>query len=459
MRTDQTLIILGASGDLTWRFLLPGLGRLLADEPDRRLQLIGSSRHDKDDWSDVVAERFEGHVSEAVDHTKQTTRWVTADVTKPEDLKRLFGGCDCAPVIYFAVGPDVALGACQALREVDIPAGTRLVLEKPFGHDADSADALNDLVISLVGQENVFRVDHFLATASVMGMTELRFGNPVLDSLWNRDHVDRVTVLWDEALGLAGRAGFYDKTGAVRDVIQSHLLQVLAATIMPQPEEGQHATDAMRVALDSLRPWQGPEPSARRARWTAGTIGGRPVGDYADDEGVDPKRGTETLGQLIWTSDLPAWQGVPLVVRTGKGLGANKRYVELVFAGDDAQQTNVLRLDIMLGSMELALQTSDPDLGVPVGLSLMGTPLPDHDPSNTSTKLYEGAEAAIYARVLHAALDNDQTLSVTTEAAVQSWRLVATALDAFAADDVPLEEYPAGSQGPQEWDDLPLTSR
>ncbi len=333
------------------------------------------------------------------------------------------------------------------------------MLEKPFGHAADSADALNDLVIGLVGQDAVFRVDHFLATAAVLGMTDLRFGNPVLATLWNREHVDRVLVLWDEALGLAGRAGFYDKAGAVRDVIQSHLLQVLAATIMPRPESGQHVTDARRIALESLRPWPGPEPMARRARWTAGEIGGQAVGDYADDEGVDPARGTETLAQLIWTSDLPDWQGVPLVVRTGKGLGENKRYLELVFNGGAGQQPNMFRLDIMLGSMELHVRAGDPDGQAPVAVTLAGSPLSGHDPANTSTRLYEAAEAEVYARVLHAALDNDQTFSVTTEAAVQSWELVAPALDAFASGEVALEEYPAGTQGPEDWQELPVVRR
>ena len=462
----QTLFILGASGDLTERYLLPSLGRLLQAQPDRRTKLIGSSRKDNPEWPELVADGFAGYSGPAVEFALSGTEWVTADATSADDWGQLLAQVEGQPVVYFALGAGVTKAACDALRDVDLPADTRLVLEKPFGEDADSAAELNELVTGLVGADQVFRVDHFLATPAVQSMRALRFANRTIDAVWNSEHVAELSVVWDEALDLAGRADFYDGTGALRDMIQSHLLHVLATAIMPPEADGGSAP--LEVALASLSLAEG-DGAARRARWTAGEIDGEPVAAYADHEGVDPDRRTETLAQLVLTSDLPQWQGVPLRLRSGKGLGEDRRLLEVAFRNAEPGAHGLreqpgsdrLRIDILTGAVEWALTSANPnDVAEAEPFPLRGslyTPVvpgqPDHQASLDD--VIEAADAEVYARVLQAVLDGDQSLSVTAANAVQCWRLVAPALAAFAADEVPLEEYPAGSQGADGWHEFP----
>lgn len=462
----QTLLILGASGDLTERYLLPSLGRLLHAQPERRIKLIGSSRHDNPGWAHLVAEAFADYSGPAVEAAASSTGWVSADATSPDDWKPLLEQVEGQPVIYFALGAGVTRAACAALRDVGLPPDTRLVLEKPFGEDADSAAELNELVTGLVGEDQVFRVDHFLATPAVQSMRALRFANRSLEAIWSNRHVAELSVVWDEALGLAGRADFYDNTGALRDMIQSHLLHVLAAAIMPA-DPGPDA-DPVESALTSLRLAHGPG-AARRARWTAGQINGEPVKAYADHDGVDPERSTETLAQIVLTSDLPDWQGVPLRLRSGKGLAADRRLLELRFRPARSSAHGLrepvdaewLRIDILTGAVEWSLTSANPnDRGEVEPLLLRGgfyTPaLPgESGQPATADDLVAAADAAVYARVLQAAMDGDESLSVTAADAVQCWRLVAPALAGFATGEVPLEEYPAGGWGPAGWDELP----
>lgn len=466
MDQRQTLLILGASGDLTERYLLPSLGRLLQAQPERRTRVVGSSRKDNPEWSQLVADGFADYSGPAVESALSDTEWVTADATSADDWRRLLAQVEGRPVIYFALGAGVTRAACEALREVELPTGTRLVLEKPFGEDAESAAELNELVTGLVGPDGVFRVDHFLAASAVRSMRALRFANRTIEAVWDGRHVAELSVVWDEALDLAGRADFYDDTGALRDMIQSHLLHVLAAAIMPPEVAGDG--DPLEAALASLRVAEG-DGAVRRARWTAGEIDGEPVEAYADQEGVEPGRRTETLAQVVLTSDLPQWQGVPLRLRSGKGLGEDRRLLEVSFADAESgahglrrpPDADRLRIDILTGAVELALTSANPnDVGEAEPFLLRGSFYPPAVPGQPEHQaslddVIAAADAEVYARVLQAALDGDESLSVTAANAVQCWRLVAPALAAFAADEVPLEEYPAGSQGPDGWDEFP----
>lgn len=460
MQPDQTLLILGASGDLTERFLLAALGRLLEAEPERRITLIGSSRRDNPEWQGLVAETLGQASGPAIEHTVQTTRWVAADATKPGDWQALLDGISGALSIYFAVGQQIAQRTVEALAEVELPPGTRLIMEKPFGQGAESAAALNEQLTELVGAENVFRVDHFLAMPVVTSMSALRFTNPLLGGAWHCEQIEQVNIVWDEALGLAGRAGFYDDAGALRDMLQSHLLLVLAHVIMGRPVDEEDEPDALTEAVQSLRVLDDEPGAVRRARWTAGTIAGQEAVGYAEEEGVDPAKQTETLVQLLLTSDRDDWRGVPLLLRSGKGQGANRRHVEVVFrvphdAPDGLPQAapNRLVFQILTGDTELHLNSADPnEPSTPAPLQLSGCYYrPAGVESDDPAEVIEAAEAAVYARVLQAALDGDESLSVPADAAVACWELVDPVLADFAADRIALEEYPAGSMGPDGW--------
>ncbi len=217
-RGEQTLLILGASGDLAARLLVPGLGSLMADGAVDGVSLVGSAGHDWDDerWRSRVAESFAaaGATGERIDAVADSTPYVKADVTAASEWRRVLDACRGSVVIYFALPPAVTERACQALTGIELPAGTRLVFEKPFGTDAASAGALNQLVTRIVPEERVFRVDHFLGASTVMNIAGLRFANRIFEPLMSAEHIESVDIVFDETLGLEGRAGYYEGTGA-----------------------------------------------------------------------------------------------------------------------------------------------------------------------------------------------------------------------------------------------------
>jgi glucose-6-phosphate 1-dehydrogenase len=235
----QTLLILGASGDLTARLLLPGLGGLLAGDGVKDLLLVGSGRHGWDDtrWRRRVADSFAAVDARGpqVDAVLNGARYLAADVTVERDLRRLLDARQGRLVIFFALPPSVTAEACRVLCGIGLPEGTRLVMEKPFGTDAASAAALNGLLARLVPEDQVYRVDHYLGMGTVLNIVGLRFANRMLESVLNADHVQSVDIVFDETLALEGRAGYYDGAGALVDMVQSHSLQVLALLAMEAP--------------------------------------------------------------------------------------------------------------------------------------------------------------------------------------------------------------------------------
>ena len=201
--------------------------------------LIGSGADDWDDarWREQVAASFAaaGVADAAADAVVAGARYRPADATSEDDLRALLAICEEPTVIYFALPPAVAAKACAALTRIGVPDGTRLVLEKPFGTDLAGARALNGLVTSIVPEDHVHRVDHFLGMSTVLNIVGLRFANRIFEPVLNSEHVAAVEVVFDEALGLEGRAGYYDGAGALIDMIQSHLLQVLSVMVMEAP--------------------------------------------------------------------------------------------------------------------------------------------------------------------------------------------------------------------------------
>src|SRR4051794_4878406 len=207
--SDQTLLILGASGDLTARLLLPGLAGLLASGIGEGLALIGSGMEDWDDdrWRKEVADVFEqaGASGKSPDAVAKGTRYIQADVTAEADLRKLLDACQGQVLIYFALPPSITAKACRALCAIGLPEGSRLVMEKPFGTGVESAEALNELVTRIVPEDHVHRVDHFLGMSTVLNVIGVRFANRIIEPVLTRDHVASVDIVFDETLGLEGR--------------------------------------------------------------------------------------------------------------------------------------------------------------------------------------------------------------------------------------------------------------
>ena len=448
----ETLLILGASGDLTARLLLPGLGGLLALGRVGPLSLLGSGRDvwDDDRWRAQVAEAFTaaGASGPDADAVAQETRYLGADVTSEDDLRRLLAACDGPPVIYFALPPAVTEKACRALVRAGVPDGTRLAMEKPFGTDAASAAALNDLLAQLVPEEQVHRVDHFAAMSTVLNILGIRFGNRIFEPLLDAQHVAGVEIVFDESLGLEGRAGYYDGAGAMVDMIQSHLLQVMSIVVMEPPPtlNAVDVRDAKARVLRATHVWNDdPVRFTRRARYIAGEIDGRRLPSYADEEGVDPARKTETFAQVVLAVDTWRWAGVPFTLRSGKALGSPRTEVAVTFKPAQrvpsglkgCSEPDRLRIGIALDAGRVGLE---------VNISGPGDPF-QIDPVTIESDFGPG-ELPPYGEVLSGVLEGEPVLSVRGDMAVDCWRVIEPVRQAWRADDVPLEEYPAGSPGP-----------
>lgn len=447
----QTLLILGASGDLTSRLLLPGLGGLLTRGRIGSLALIGSSRDDWDDqrWRQLVADAFAaGNASGArAEAVVEGARYLRADVTLEGDLRRLLDACHGRVVIYFALPPLVTVRACQALTRVALPEGTRLVMEKPFGTDAASAAALNDLLARLVPEDQVYRVDHYLGMSTVLNIVGLRFANRMFEPVLNAGHVQCVDVVFDETLALEGRAGYYDGAGALIDMIQSHSLQVLALLAMEAPStlESRDFRDCKAQVLRATRVWADPAKSSRRARYIAGEIAGRRLPSYVDEEGVDPARNTETFAEVVLAVDTWRWAGVPFRMRAGKALSALRKEAVITFKQPPWVPTGLIGYDrpdrLRIGF--------DPDrLDLDVNINGPGDPLVV-DPVTMEADFGPG-DLSAYGEVLKGVFEGDPTLSVRGDTAVECWRIVEPVLEAWRDDEVALQEYPAGSPGPDD---------
>jgi glucose-6-phosphate 1-dehydrogenase len=332
-----TLVVLGAAGDLTGRLLLPGLAGLV-NRRKVNVSLIGSDRADWDDdqWRDRVQQAFASQVEAAPELAQvvRTTRYARADVTDPKDLDRLLRSCSGPVTLYFALPPAVTQHACRALTELIAPPDTRLVMEKPFGSDAASADKLNQVLTRVVREDQIFRVDHYLGMSTVLNILGLRYTNRMLESVLDSAHVASVDILLDESLALEGRAGYYDTAGALVDMLQSHALHVLSFLAMEPPSTigPQDVRDGAAAVLRATRV-RGNDPvgSSRRARYTAGRVGDRILPSYVDEDGVDPGRRTETLAEVVVEVNNWRWAGVPFRLRAGKAIRELDKRVVITF--------------------------------------------------------------------------------------------------------------------------------
>jgi len=464
--TDQAsapvaLVIVGATGDLTRRLLLPGLARALAAHALPEVTLVGSAHsedHSLEEWRGVIEEAV-GETDLDADARKglvERAAWRTADASDPEDLGALLAlareaaGEEADVVLYLALDPDLAAQACAALEQVqDRPEGLRIVLEKPFGTDQRSARELNALLGRIVAEEDVFRVDHFLGESMVSGLLTLRTANRMLERVWSAADVERVDIVADESLALEGRAGFYDGTGALEDMLQSHLLQVLAMVALEPPRR--LTPDALQDAVvEVLRATRvrddDPVASSRRARYTAGTVEGEDVPDYAAEEGVDPENGTETLAEVELEVGTERWAGVPFRLRSGKALEPHRWEVVLTLRAPEGVPEG---LEPAAGRERIVVGLDPRELRVELAVDGADTPFVAERMALVADLAEEAVDA--YGEVLRGVLTGDPMLTVRGDAAEECWRILAPVIEAWDAGRVPLDEYAAGSGGPTGW--------
>jgi glucose-6-phosphate 1-dehydrogenase len=448
----RKLAILGATGDLTARYLLPALAALRAEgELGDDFQLIAVGR---DDWADETfrswaTARLDRHAKELPAEAKRTvvatSRYHQADVTDPSGMAAVVQGRQPLAA-YLALPPSVFPAAVSALHHAGTAPGSIVALEKPFGEDLGGAVELNRLLSGLYPEQAIFRVDHFLAMTTVQNILGTRLANRVLEPIWNSAHISRVDIIWDESLALEGRAGYYDGVGALKDMLQNHLLQLLCLVAM-EPPISLGDRDLRNRKVDVLRSIRrlSPEDAVRRtsrARYTRGQFGGQAVPAYTEEDGVDAGRRTETFAEMHLELDNWRWANTVFRLRTGKALRRDRKEVavhfrpvpHLPFEHQGHAGPNVLRFGLEPESVVLELTGSGPRTGTLVPLTL--------------TTHLEPAELPPYAQLLLDVLTGNSALSIRADEAEESWRVVTPVLDAWSKELVPLEEYPAGSDGP-----------
>lgn len=448
----KTLVVLGARGDMTGRLLLPALVRLAATgnlPDDTRIVAVDRDPGTDDDYRAHVEEKVDAHVDDR-DHEvaaallKRIT-YRQADVTSADALRSAVDGVPTPMAVYLALPNVLFRPTLEALAATGLPPHTKIVIEKPFGKDLADAKALNELIEQHFEEHDVFRIDHFLAKSTILDILGVRFANRVFAPVWTGEHISRVDITWFESLGLEGRANYYDRAGALRDMIQNHLLQILTLIAM-DPPHSMSERDLRDKKVDVLRAVKPPRPEemaklTRRARYTAGRAGGRDVPDYAATEGVDPAHQTETYAEVTFRVGDWRWGGTPFRLRTGKAVGQDKQEIAIHFRNvphapfADCRRPNVLRFTLSPNAVTLELN-----------LNSEGDPF-DLERAELAAQ-FPAQELPPYALLLKEIVEGDPTLSIRGDEAEELWRIVEPVLQAWERDEVPLEEYPAGSAGP-----------
>ena len=462
------LVIFGGTGDLSTRKLLPALFQLHRHKlADRLHRIIATGRAGMD--SDAFREeakanlhRFlpEGGWDEGVWTTfRERLFYCQVDADEPDHYRGLAALLDEgeAPVrlYYLATLPSLYGTICQHLRDAGVVnEQSRVVLEKPLGHDLASCRAINEQVAAVFGEEDTFRIDHYLGKETVQNLLAVRFGNPLLSPMWRNTFVDNVQITVAEDIGVEGRGSYYAKTGALRDMVQNHLLQVLSIVAMEPPASLQPADirDEKMKVLRALEPitTSNVKSTTVRGRYDAGAVGGQAVKGFLEEAGYQDADATETFVAIKATINNWRWAGVPFYLRTGKRL--SRRYSEIVieykkqpislFANDPNELTNKLVIHLQ-PEESISLHTLNKKPGLTKTLRLQ--PVELHLTDDTRSK---GDKYDAYERLLLDAINGDQTLFMRRDEVETAWRWIDSIIEAWDEAGVPIKPYNSGTMGP-----------
>jgi len=475
------IVIFGATGDLTHRKLVPALYNLAADgNLPPAVGVVGFARRDKDDetfrselegaarkysrqkinddlWSHFASSIFyhRSEFTNADGYTELAARLDRMDAERGTRGNRLF---------YLAVAPDQFPVILENLTKSGLNRAVegswaRVIVEKPFGTDLPSARALNELVEGAFPEEDTYRIDHYLGKETAQNIMVLRFANALFEQVWNARYVHHVQITASEPLGVEGRAGYYDHSGALRDMVQNHLLQLLCLTAMEPPTDlsADSIRDEKVKVLRALRPLAGADVAKNvvRAQYGAGAINGKRVAAYRDEAGVDPESVTETYVALQIHVDNWRWAGVPFFVRVGKRLPKGGTEIAVHFKSAPQILFNATGRDVDDNVLVIRIQ---PDEGISLrmsakmpGSSLRIEPVKMDFHYGTS---FGKATPEAYERLLLDAMSGDPTLFARRDEVEQAWKFVDAIRAAWDEDKEDPVLYSAGKWGPTEADDL-----
>ena len=462
------LVIFGGTGDLSTRKLLPALFQLHRHQlADRLHRIIATGRGELDteafriearenlerylpdnSWDENVWETFRGRLF------YQQVDAATAD--HYQSLGTLLDEGEAPGRLYYlATLPSLYGGICQQLHQAGlVNPQSRVVLEKPLGHDLESCREINEQVAQVFEEESTFRIDHYLGKETVQNLIAVRFGNPLFSPQWRNTFIDNVQITVAEDIGVEGRGGYYAKTGALRDMVQNHVLQVLSIVAMEPPASLRPADirDEKMKVLRALVPMTAAnvKENTVRGRYAAGAVNGEAVKGFLEEAEYQDADSTETFVALKATLNNWRWAGVPFYLRTGKRL--SRRYSEIVieykklpfslFANDPNELTN--KLVIRLQPEEnISLHTLNKRPGLTRGLRLQPVELHLTDESQNKGDSYDA-----YERLLLDAINGDQTLFMRRDEVETAWRWTDSINEAWEESGTPVKNYNSGTMGP-----------
>ncbi|AQA17595.1 glucose-6-phosphate dehydrogenase [Halioglobus japonicus] len=468
MSQKVDLVIFGGTGDLSTRKLLPALYQLqrhnLADRLDR---IIATGRGEMDSAS-FIEEARNNLQTFLPDGTWDDAQWsafsdrleyVKVDADNAGDYtllaELLAAGSAPGALYYLATLPSLYGEICRQLDAAGIvDDASRVVLEKPLGHDLESCQEINEQVAQVFAEEATFRIDHYLGKETVQNLLALRFGNQLFHPMWNNTFVSSVQITVAEEIGVAGRGSYYADTGALRDMVQNHLLQVLSLVAMEPPAtlKATDIRDEKMKVLRSLEPITSANVKARtvRGRYAAGAVGGKAVKGFLEEDAFADADDTETFVALKANINNWRWAGVPFYLRTGKRL--SRRYSEIVieyrrqsfslFANDPQELTNKLVIHLQ-PEESISLHTVNKKPGLTSKLKLQPVELHLTDESQNKGDSYDA-----YERLLLDAIHGDQTLFMRRDEVETAWRWIDSIIEAWEENSTPIKSYNAGTMGP-----------
>ncbi len=477
---NLTMVIFGASGDLTYRKLIPalfelysrnmlpekfnivGVGRSqLSDLDFRNKMAVGLKTFMADDH-DKIPEFLEYLYYQAID----TKNWEDYKILKSR-LETLTKGDNCAPnyLYYLAMPPSMYATISESLSKVGLQNNEngwkRVIIEKPFGYDLETALHLNRELQQYFPEDDIYRIDHYLGKETVQNIMVTRFSNGIFEPLWNRNFIERVEITSCESIGLGGRGGYYDTSGALRDMLQNHLMQLVGLVAMEPPatsDSNSIRNEILKVFQSLRRIHEKDVPkSVIRGQYVASKVRGEEMLGYREEEGVADDSRTETFAAMKFFIDNWRWSGVPFYIRTGKRLPT--RVTEIVIHFKPTPHRLFRKKSVVNESEgnELIIRIQ-PDEGLLMKFDMKipgeGFRSQQVNMDFHYSELQHEYIPLAYARLLHDCMLGDSTLFQRSDGVEESWRFVEPILRAWKNDDVPLHGYPAGTWGPEEVNEL-----